>query len=336
MALALRLGNHLWPAGPRPHRRKLSYRLIWLLDKGCPWSACPRPHRSAHVLPLRLTMPCCPRPARQRLHRRTGDCKVLDKTMVPVCDLSGRSPVAGTSLSFPRTVTASCPQYTGLRSHRRRLMLKVVLMSESVRGHPTAAPTQLGRGSRCEPGHGDCRGLFWPWPHRRSLYSRFSGMMSTCPRPARKAPSQALVVPVVRRGPSRCPRPDWPRPDRRHIVAGPIVDKIVSVAGPRPHRRTTQYRPDDLASATVRGLPGHGPIAATSVKRGLPGAWSVRGLHVTAPSWCACAYILGGANQTCPSPARSQPNRSDWIPGTRQILAGRVRSLPGRGPIVGP
>jgi hypothetical protein len=102
---------------------------------GCPtWpSGCPRPDRR-HIVagPIvdKLVPVAGPRP-----HRRTGDCKVLDEVMVPVRGLSGRSPVAGTSLSFPRTVTASCPRYTELRSHHRRSMLEVV-MPESVRGLP--------------------------------------------------------------------------------------------------------------------------------------------------------------------------------------------------------
>jgi hypothetical protein len=200
-----------------------------------------------------------------------------------------------------------------------------------------------------------------PRPHRSYGVEIWYSGCHNCPRPVLAvAPSQALVVPVVRRGPAvvrgltgRGPIADisWRVRSSTRLCPSPACGPIAGShsrppwcgdavcprpARPRPHRRTTQYRPDDLASATVRGLPGHGPIAAASVKRGLPGAWSVRGLLVTAPSWCACAYILGGANQTCPSPARSQPNRSDWIPGTRQILVGRVRGLPGRDPIAGP
>jgi len=61
----------------------------------------------------------------------------------------------------------------------------------------------------------------------------------------------------------------------------------------------------------IRGSSGRGPIAVASAKLRLPGAWFVRDLFATAPSRCASSYVLGGANQICPSPARSRPHRSE-------------------------
>ena len=302
-----------WPGRPRPHRRKLSYRLIWLLDKGCPWSAWPRPHRSAHVLPLRLTMPCCPRPARQRLHRRTGDCKVLDKTMVPVCDLSGRSPVAGTSLSFPRTVTASCPRYTGLRSHRRRLLLKVVLMSESVRGHPTAAPTQLGRGSRCEPGHGDCpRPVLAVAPSRRVVHdSPLDGvcLSATCPA---AAPSQV-------RGLARDGKLD-------HAVRGPRGRGSIAATSLHPPRTVTVSCP---RYTELRSRDRCGTLSTAGKKLACPSPVKPR-LH----SRCVVVFIPPSRYTMSVACLAATPSQDAALIHNDAQLA-PVRGLPSRGLIAG-
>jgi hypothetical protein len=120
-----------------------------------------------------------------------------------------------------------------------------------------------------------------------------------CPVPARSRPSPSPP-------PSSCRRPARLWPHRRSVGHPRLKPRWQPCPAASPSQGLPRS-PIGVVVADVRGLPNLGTIAAASAKRRLPGAWSVR---FTAPSWCACAYLLRAVNQTCPSPARPGPHRS--------------------------
>lgn len=87
-----------------------------------------------------------------------------------------------------------------------------------VHGHPAAAPSQLGRGSRCKPGHGGCPRSVWPRPHRspapRLATAPEDLLSAACPA---AAPPQDLQCPGHEVRAVHCPRLERLRPHRRSL-----------------------------------------------------------------------------------------------------------------------
>jgi hypothetical protein len=181
-------------------------RLPCLHAAVCPRPVRPRPHRRTQPPRDALYVVTCPRSARPWPHRGGAHSPEEVERLRSVRGMPGRGPIAERCCSPAR------------RSRRTWFSCWPRL---PVHGHPAEAPSQLGRGPRCKPRHGDCPRSARPRPHRRygpdNLTTLRVDLSATC----------------FRRRP----------------------------AGPRPHRRTQRMTPVRCAVGTVRGLVGRGPIA---------------------------------------------------------------------------
>lgn len=153
-----------------------------------------------------------------------------------------------------------------------------------------AAPSRLGRGSRCKPGHGGyprsvlavapsqgvslldlgdvaalsavCRAAAPSQVDRVHAVDKVVALSAVSPA---AAPSQDQLGPVGLGLVHGCPWPARPRPHRSTVI---MEDATQLMNCPRPFRPRPHRRPKAIAAAavnccSVRGLPRHGPFAGS-------------------------------------------------------------------------
>lgn len=183
---------------------------------------------------------------------------------------------------------ASCPRPTKPRLHRRQENLVLLLAEAYCPRPPGAAPSQLGRGSRCKPGHGGCpRSVLAVAPSQgltEGELERLRPLSAVCPA---AAPSQVAWGPVLRGVPvlsaahrrtGNCKVLDkamvlsasFPATVPSQLVVLAVQRNDVHLSATRPAAASSQDDLGDrlvLGPTTVRGLPGRGPHCRALMKR---------------------------------------------------------------------
>ncbi len=329
------------------HRRQLSVACPAVAPSQDPLHAVPAPHLLAlrglfRMRPIagvprcadRQIHPSYPRPTWPRPRRRGGTVTqpLVSAPLSAAHSAAARSQVNPVDLALKSLVF---PWSVGPRLHGRywRPEGVSVELPLSVARLATALSKEL-EGGPCVKAGEELPWLAQPRPHHRSLYSRFSGMTSTCPRPARLRPHHSQENLVL-------------------LLAEAYLSAACSVAAPSQVRGRVHPA---VAVRIVRGLSGRGPIARSwtrpamvprsplstvcpaaapsQVDRHRPHSFGPRPTRPR-PHRRSSTSRRYAFPETCPRPTRPRPHRRGRRYSTSYPGPTPVRGLPGRGPIAG-